>query len=328
MGAPLRAAYAKRAVRQAGASFAILLLGACATDSVFGVRGHGSWKPGTASHDITVGPLLRNFLLHVPLHHPLNSSGTIRPYPLLVVLHGSSSSAEDIRQASQMDSLSEVGRFLVAYPNGVMGGGGLYPSDWNAGACCGAAARENIDDVGFIAALIRRVARVLPVDQHRIYIAGFSDGGRMAYHAACQLAPTIAAIGVVSGSLLDDHCAPSKPVAVIAIHGTSDDQVPYYDVALTPPPTPVSGVAAQLPSSVQFWIARNGCSTGTVSRPTADVVQTSFGSCLGADVVFYTIESGLHAWPSEPAGAGSQPPMNELAASRVITEFFARQIRR
>src|SRR5437773_1561304 len=82
--------------------------------------------------------------------------------------------------------------------------------DWNAGTCCGAAARENVDDVGFLKAVIDRVSKQLPVDQKRIYIAGFSDGGRMAYHAACQLSSTIAAIGVVSGSLLDDHCSPAK----------------------------------------------------------------------------------------------------------------------
>ena len=32
-------------------------------------------------------------------------------------------------------------RTIVAYPNGVSGGGGLYPTDWNAGTCCGAAGR-------------------------------------------------------------------------------------------------------------------------------------------------------------------------------------------
>ena len=91
--------------------------------------------------------------------------------------------------------------------------------------------------------VIDRVSKQLPVDQKRIYIAGFSDGGRMAYHAACQLSSTIAAIGVVSGSLLDDHCEPTKSVAVLAVHGTDDDEVPYDDDARTDPPKPVPSAA-------------------------------------------------------------------------------------
>ncbi|GAC1655130.1 MAG: PHB depolymerase family esterase [Gemmatimonadaceae bacterium] len=307
------------------ASCGIIVFSACSTDGVFS---SGSWKPGTASHDIVVGPLTRNFLLHVPLLRPHTAAGITLPFPLFVVLHGSSASAQDIRATSQMDPLSEAGRFLVAYPTGVQGAGGLYPSDWNVGpSCCGAAGRENIDDVGFISALIRQIARRVPVDQHRIYIVGFSDGGRLAYHAACKLAPLIAGIGVVSGSLLDDSCAPSKPVPVIAIHGTSDAEVPFYDNALTPPPAPVTGIAAQLPTSVQFWIAANGCSAGVETRVSPNVVRASFPACLGSEVAFYTIEGGTHAWPGEPAGPGSQPPMDELAASAVLTQFLNRQSR-
>jgi polyhydroxybutyrate depolymerase len=224
-----------------------------------------------------------------------------------------------------MDSLSEVNRFLVAYPNGVRGGGGLYPSDWNAGTCCGASGRENIDDIGFLSALITQVSKRLPVDARRVYIAGFSNGGRMAYYAACRLAPRIAAIGVVSGSLKDDACAPSKPVAVIAMHGTADDQVPFNDGTSTAPPRPVTGVATQLPPSVQFWIATNGCGAGTAARQSPSVVRATFSSCTGAEVAFYTIEGGSHSWPGAP---GAPPPMSELQASLVLTQFFSRQIRR
>jgi polyhydroxybutyrate depolymerase len=308
--------------------FAVPLLSACSFDTIFGTDGPASWQPGTSTHEIVVGSITRNYLLHVPALRPRRPSGTIRPYSLLLVLHGSSASAEDIRQSSQMDSLSEVYRFLVAYPNAVRGGGGLFPSDWNAGGCCGAASRENIDDVGFISALVGQISSTLTVDQRRIHIAGFSDGGRMAHHAACQLAPLIAAIGVVSGSLKDDHCAPTKPVAVIAVNGTSDDQVPYYDSAFTQPSKPVTGVGAQLPSSVQFWVAENGCTTGSFTPQSAHVFRTSFSPCVGAEVVFYSIEGGVHAWPGDPGGSGSEPPMSELRASSVIAQFFARQVRR
>jgi polyhydroxybutyrate depolymerase len=162
------------------------------------------------------------------------------------------------------------------------------------------------------------------VDPHRVYIVGFSSGAIMAYHAACKLAPMIAAIGVISGSLMDDDCKPARPVAMIGIHGTTDDQVPYDDPSLTPPPRPVTGAAAQLPPSAQFWVATNSCGPGAVTRLSPHVVQTNFRSCTGAQVVFYTIEGGTHGWPQ----SGLTPPMSELHASSVIAEYFDRQIRR
>lgn len=298
----------------------------CALDSATGTS--GTWGVGTTTHTITPSALTRSYVLHVPARRPTTKAGTVRPYPLVILLHGSSGSGDEIRNTTQMDVAGEDGRFVVAYPNGVQGAGGLFSTDWNAGMCCGAAARENVDDVGFIAAAIADISKNLAIDKTRIYVAGFSDGARMAYHLACQLAPTIAAIGVVSGSLTDDHCVPTRPVAVIAIHGTSDTQVPYDEAALTPVPSPPVGLGATLPLSVQFWLSVNGCGKGVASRPAADVLRASFVACKGADMEFYTIQGGSHAWPGDTGGSGSLPPMSELKATAVITQFFFRQVRR
>ena len=298
----------------------------CHSDGITG--GAGTWTPGLATHDIAIGGLTRHYLLHVPDKRPTTSVGVVRAYSLVIVLHGSSGSADDIRQSTGMDALADSGRFLVAYPQGIRGAGGLFPSDWNGGACCGAAARENIDDVGFIAALITQVGAKLALDKRRVYVAGFSNGGRMAHRLACELSATIAAIAVVSGSLKDDNCAPAKPVSLVAIHGTDDAEVPFDDEALTAPPTTLTGVAATLPPSVKFWIAVNGCGAATKSPFAMDVVRTTLSTCTGTEVVFYAIQGGTHAWPGESGGAGSQPPMSELRASSIISQFFARQIRR
>ena len=303
------------------AIFAAAVSISCAPQGILGTS--GNWKRGTTTHFISVGATPREYLLHVPQRRPLRLGGTIRPYSLVLVLHGSSANGEDIRQVSQMDSFSEVLRFVVAYPNGTSGGG-LGPSDWNGGVCCGAAARDSVDDVGFLAALVAEVSKNLSVDPHRIYIVGFSSGAIMAYHAACKLAPMIAAIGVISGSLMDDNCAPARPVAVIGVHGTSDDQVPYGDPSLTPLPKSVTGAAAKLPSSAQFWVATNGCGPGAAALQSPHVVRTSFKGCTGAQVEFYTIEGGSHGWPQ----SGLAPPMSELQASSVIAEYFDRQVGR
>ena len=316
----------RRFAAHAVAGIALVSVAACSIDGPEAGGESGVWSPGTAPHATVVGALTRTFLLHVPAHRRYNSSSLPLPWPLVIVLHGSSGDAGSVEQQSGMDSLADASRFLVAYPNGTGGAFGLYPSDWNAGNCCGAAYRDNIDDLGFITALIQEVSAHVPVDARRIYVAGFSAGGRMAYHVGCQLAPTVAAIGVVSGSLVDNGCAPTASVPLFAVHGTDDPEVPF-DLDAPAPTGDVPPLADSLPPSVQYWTALNGCTKGTDSTTSAHVVRTSFTPCTAADVSFYTIEGGTHGWPGGPVDPGADPPMNELKASVVMWQFFIRHRR-
>ena len=285
----------------------------CAPRSVFGPT--NSFVAGTTQHSLQIGRTWRDYLLHVPASDTAIAD-TVH-HPLLLVLHGSSGSADDIRQTSGMDSLSDTMGFLVAYLQGT-DGAGLFPSDWNGGACCGEAEREHVDDLGFIAAAIAQISLNLRVDSTRVFVAGFSSGGIMAYHAACKLAPLISAIAVISGSLQDASCAPGKAVGLIAVHGTDDSEVPYNDPALTPPPAPVAGLASLLPPSVQFWAATDGCMGATTNQQSANVARTSFSSCSGASVTLYTISGGWHEWPTPTSDA----PLSQLDASKAIVEYL------
>ena len=314
----------RRGVRGLAAVGAIVIVADCSPDRIVNSAAGLNAFGDPEARLIAVGGTPRTFLLHVP-----RQVTSAHPMPLVIMLHGSGGNAPDLRTTTAMTVVADEQRFMVAYAQGSQGAFAGYPSDWNAGSCCGAAAREHIDDLAFIRQIIGAAAAEHSLDKKRVFVAGFSAGGFMAYHAACQLAPLIAAIAVVSGSLADDHCRPSTSVAVIAIHGTSDEKVPFNDPSATDPPSPVPATASQLPASVQFWIAADGCGRGKslTKRLSAHVFSNSFTGCSGADVITYVIEGGVHGWPGQ---IGNDPgsPMTELAATRTIATFFAKHPRR
>lgn len=305
------------------ATLAMLCLAACSLDGITSTAESFNWKAGTASHAFTVGPRTRSYLVHVPPKRP-TSGGVATSWPLVIVLHGSSGNGKSVEDMSAMDALADSALFLVAYPDGTGGDFGLFPTDWNAGSCCGGANRDNVDDLAFVSELIRQTATHVSVNSKKIYVAGFSAGARMAYHVGCQLSATVAAVAVVSGSLVDGGCTPALPMPLIAMHGTDDPEVAYDEDA-----PPLHGVApataSALPPSVRYWTALYTCTGGTRTPTTQHVTQTRFTKCTtGTDIDFYSIDGGTHGWPGGPVDPGSAPPMSEIRASFLIWQFFAR----
>ena len=78
--------------------------------------------------------------------------------PVVLNFHGGGGNAAAHRDYVRMDPLADREGFIVVYPNGT---GRLEEKllTWNAGLCCGYAANEKVDDVGFVRALHRRAGR-------------------------------------------------------------------------------------------------------------------------------------------------------------------------
>ena len=301
----------------------VIVLGSCSLEGITADVDAASWRAGTLAHGVSVNGTTRTYSVHVPPKRR-TTAGVPTTWPLVIVLHGSSGNGHSVELQSAMNALADSALFLVAYPDGSDGGFGLYPSDWNAGNCCGGAYRTNVDDLAFLSAVISAMSAHVPVDMKHIYVAGFSAGGRMAYHAGCQLSGTFAAIAVVSGSLVDLECAPNNPMPMIAFHGTDDPEVAYDEPAPTPPAA-VPAAAAPLTPSARFWIGLYRCTSGTPSTISTHVTRIRFTTCsTGTDVDFYKIQGGTHGWPGGPDDPGDLPPMNEIRASFLIWQFFTR----
>ena len=101
---------------------------------------------------------------------------------------------------------------VVAHPDGV-------GRAWNVGGCCGRPGRENIDDAGFINAVVDDIAGHVTIDPKRRYATGISNGGMLAYALACNTG-TFAAIGSDSATQLDKCAAPHPTSAALRVERT------------------------------------------------------------------------------------------------------------
>ncbi len=252
------------------------------------------------------------------------------PVPLLVALHGGTGSGEQFERTSGFDELAAQHGFIVVYPDGIeIGGTGILARGhvWNGGKCCGRGARENIDDVGFVAAVIDRVTADHQVDPRRIYAAGHSNGAIMSYRLACELSGRIVAIGVQAGTIEIDDCAPTQSVSVLAIHGLADTNIPIdggQGTGLSP--VPFSSPTA----AVERFAEIDGCDDSTTSTPSDNpdvTIETWSGGRKGTEVQFVRVAGASHAWMGHPSPrrirTGAAAPYQGFDSSAEIWEFLA-----
>jgi len=257
-------------------------------------------------------------MIHQP---PWSTESGLRP--VVIVLHGHGDSAQRIRRISGMDAVADREGFFVAYPNGT-GWGGLPPLSWNAGRCCGYAMERGVDDVAFRRSLIQQLIQHYPIDSHRVYVAGISNGGMMAYRLGCELSESIAAIATVAGALTTASCSPTHPISALIIHGTADHYVRYdggasllsRDARVDPP----------VSRAVSLWVEHNGCRASPQRSAHGPIVQETYaGGRDGTEVILYTIDGGGHAWPGGRRGWWlGDAPTTEWSAADAMCEFFLR----
>jgi polyhydroxybutyrate depolymerase len=314
---PGRARLAHRAaIAAAGSLLLVIALAGCGP--FLGHRASPADRAGTApaipvgssSHAISVGGTRRTFLVYRPAALPAAA-------PLVVMLHGGYGTGEQAEKSYHWDAEADRGHFVVAYPDGVH-------RAWNTGGgCCGVPGRTNVDDIGFITAMVSAIEHEIPVNAGRVYVTGISNGGIMAYTLACHTA-IFAAIGPDSATELGS-CPDPAPVSVIHIHGTADTRIPYHGGRGT-------GVAhidgPAVPAVNASWRRVDRCAAPVTT--TAGAVTTSTAGCPdGRTVELITIAGAGHQWPGatpDPLARRllhADPPSTALNATQVIWQFFA-----
>ncbi len=221
--------------------------------------------------------------------------------PALVIgLHGGFGSGEQFEQTSQLDRLALRDGFIAVYPDGT----GAVRT-WNAGSCCGSAARNNVDDVGFISALIRELEQRYEIDPHRVYAMGHSNGGMLAYRLACELSNLVVGVGVQSATQGTTACSPEQPVSLMHVHGTFDKNLPFAGGV---GPNSTTRVAYEPAGPVvESFAQANDCPASPVTvvdRVNPDVHSRTWQPCAaGSAVRLVLVDGASHAWMGTPAGS-------------------------
>lgn len=258
--------------------------------------------------------------------------------PLVVNLHPSGGTG--LRTLNASKDVAQRNGFVMIAPTGSIGP--IYAGwTWNLPGvpAFGGDANPSADardDVAFIASAIDAAQAATCIDPARIYVMGFSGGGRMASQLACDLSDRIASVVPIGGIRFPQasdtelglpdavQCSPDRPVPIQAIHGKWDPTNPWFDEALGQTPftdpgnanAPIMAGAPQPGSSWSYsgaealrrWVAFNGCDAEPALTELAPgIAQRDYQNCTdGAEVSLIFYDGLGHAVPGheEPWSPG------------------------
>jgi poly(3-hydroxybutyrate) depolymerase len=265
----------------------------------------------------------RRYHLHVPVH-----ATNIVGMPLLLVLHGGGGSGEQARTTTGLAEAGLRAGFVVAFADGTGPVRGKLLT-WNSGGMAVYASEHDVDDVGFLRAVVADVQQRAPIDPARVFAAGHSNGGMMCHRLAREAADLFTGIAVVAGAMNFTTVEPASPIAVLLVHGT-DDQHVRYDGGAPRSSVGRAGVRADasVRAAIDYYVERNGLTGYPVATQDGKVRSENYTTgktgktTLPVRVI--TLEGGGHAWPgskvSSPLPADAAFPFDATAA---IVTFFS-----
>jgi polyhydroxybutyrate depolymerase len=231
-------------------------------------------ETGKMTKQLVVNNTNREYIIYVPENFTGTSS-----LPLLLSFHGLSSNMNFNYDYTNFSELAERENFIVVHPNGI-------DNRWTVSA-------TNNPDIDFIEALLDQLENDYNIASNRIYSTGMSNGGNFSFTLACGLNDRIAAIASVTGLMLQmaiGDCIPSRPLAVLHIHGTEDLIANY----------------AFVQGGLDFWTDHNNTNDFPIISDIPNI-DTGDGSTVkrfeylngnsNVEVQHLKITGGGHEWP-------------------------------
>lgn len=254
-------------------------------------------SPALVSETLQFDGVEREVLLYIPFPLPA------KDVPVIFMLHGGEGTAERVMEKtteSRWNELALRDKFIVVYPQGMN-------EHWNDCRSDFAEPPTDQDDVGFILYFLDWLKERYPVDSEQIFAAGHSNGGMMALRLALEAPETFAAVFSNSGLMAaQSECAlPEKSVPVMLMAGNEDPIMPYAGGAVGLGGERL-GTVLSAEATLEIWLRINTIRGDPVVQDLPDSSPED-GSTVtqmvyeggSADVWFYRVNGGGHAWPGK-----------------------------
>ncbi len=189
-----------------------------------------------------------------------------KSYPLVVLLHGVRTTAEQTDLWLGLTRVNDRANFLLLMPNGSKDSTGNR--FWNATTECCDDENSGVDDASYLADIISEAKSRFAVDPARVYVIGHSNGGYMAYTLACSYPELVRGVVSIAGSTFVNaaECKNPQPLNILQIHGDQDSTVPFDGNGRSP------GAIA----TTQRWVDINQCQSKTEAADALDLVRVKW----------------------------------------------------
>jgi polyhydroxybutyrate depolymerase len=287
----------------------------------------GQMMRRTIEHD----GIEREYFVHVPRSANHNNE----PLPLVVGVHGYTSTATGFVSYYDLKRHADENGYLLVVPQGshfkVEGakGGSYRITSWNdvaanqaptpAGPHCTddrdpyprppectefnrCAWTSCFDDVGFIEKMLDQVQAEFKTDSRRTYLLGTSNGGMMTLRLGCDLSDRFAAIAPIIGQLAPGYaCGPKVDLPMIHLFSGKDDTVRFDGTAGSD-----GFMYTTARQTAKVWARSMACKSGSEKwenefSKRAGLECTAYSRCKldGHQVVSCLDPDGGHEWPEQ-----------------------------
>ena len=264
--------------------------------------------------------LERSFLIYVPKNIKENA-------PLVVAIHGYTSSAKTLMGYSGINQIADKEGFLVAYPQGTKDSRDNY--FFNVGYEFHSDSKVN--DVNFIREIVLNLTKDYKLNSKRVFATGMSNGGDMSYLLACTSSDLFTAVAPVAGVMMKDtleNCNPEKKIPIFEIHGTKDS-ISKFEGDMNNEDK--WGAYYDLPSTIEFWVNKHALNEKETiqleNKNTEDGTTITFERYWSdesqREVWFYIVNDGNHTWPGM-TGLFSRTANQDINSAEEIWKFFSK----
>jgi polyhydroxybutyrate depolymerase len=263
----------------------------------------------------------RSYTLRLPAGY-VHGAGT--DHRIVLLLHGAGQTVAGFLtrpHIQEFASLADLNGVILVAPEG-------FGRTWNGAHCCGFAVLLNIDDVAFIENLVDELIGALDIDDHRVHMVGYSNGGVMVHRLAAELPTLFASGATVAGpvggflpaALAVPGCepyvssctdwgavrtptAPSDPIPVMMIRGMRDDVVVYQGGSrinnLVWHLPAIANTAVLGDTDYTYWTSISGCTDQTIAYyPQGELRECLATAVAQADIRMVSLYGMTHEWPT------------------------------